>query len=331
MRKKKKIKKVVLSVIILGALVLGGALSYTFYQLSKIKTVKISGSNEDLGISSTVSSTKDSTNGITNIALFGVDRRNKDEPGRSDSIMVLSIDTKNKKIKMSSIMRDTYAGIKGHGQTKITHAYAYGGPQLAIRTINENFNLDIRNYVTVDFFDLEKIVDSIRGVTVDVDQNEISLMNGYIDETAKIEDKAVTHVTSSGPQTLNGLQAVAYARVRYTAGGDFKRTERQRTVLTAMLTKIQSLGATKFPSVVSKLIPLTETSISNVDILKLGTKVITSKSTTLVQERFPVDGYCWGKTIDGVWYLVTDMKTSINQIHDFIYEDIKPIPTTPQI
>ncbi len=324
-------KRVIISVVILGVLVFGGAISYTFYQLSKIKTVKISASNEDLGISSTTSSKADSTSGITNIALFGVDRRNKDEPGRSDSIMILSIDTKNKKIKMSSIMRDTYVKIKGHGQTKITHAYAYGGPQLAIRTINENFNLDIRNYVTVDFFDLEKLINAIGGVSVDVHKDEISLMNSYMSETAGIEKKSITQVTNSGNQTLNGLQAVAYSRIRYTAGGDFKRTERQRTVLSAMLTKIQSLGASEFPSVVTKLLPLTETSISSIDILKLGSKVIASKSTKLVQERFPVDGYCWGKTIDGVWYLVADMKTTIDQIHKFIYEDVLPVPTTPQI
>ena len=91
--------------------------------------------------------------------------------------MILSIDEKNKKIKMSSIMRDTYVKIKGHGETKINHAYAYGGPQLAIRTLNENFDLDIRNYVTVDFFNLEKIIDAIGGVTIDVKQDEVSLIN----------------------------------------------------------------------------------------------------------------------------------------------------------
>ena len=103
----------------------------------------------------------------------------------------------------------------------------------------------------------------------------------------------------SGPQTLNGLQAVAYSRIRYTAGGDFVRTERQRTVLSAMFTKIQSPGVAEVPSVVSKLLPFTETSMNSMDIIKTGTKVLTSKIMTLEQERFPVDGYCSGKTIDG--------------------------------
>ena len=117
------------------------------------------------------------SNEIINIAFFGVDRRAVNEASRSDSIMILSIDEMHKKIKMSSIMRDTYVEIKNHGQTKINHAYAYGGPQLAIRTLNENFNLDIRDYVTVDFFNFEKIIDAIGGVTIDVKQDEISLIN----------------------------------------------------------------------------------------------------------------------------------------------------------
>ena len=247
---------------------------------------------------------------ITNIAFFGVDARNTEEPSRSDSIMILSVDTKNKKIKMSSIMRDTYVSIKGHGKTKITHAYAYGGAQLAIRTLNENFNLNIRDYVTVDFFNLEKIINSIGGVTVDVAQDEVDLINRYMKETATIENKLVTRVNHSGSQTLNGLQAVAYTRIRYTTGDDFKRTERQRTVLTAMLTKIQSTGATKFPSVVSELLPLTETSLGSMDIVKLGTKVIASKSTTLEQGRFPADGYWSAQTISGMSVLVADMDSN---------------------
>ena len=328
----KKIKpgmKVILSVVIIVVLVFGGAFGFTFYQLGKINTVKISRTNEDLGIKTKVSPKEEVDNKIVNIAFFGLDRRDKKEAGRSDSMMVLSIDEKNKKIKMSSVMRDTYVKIKDHGETKINHAYSYGGPQLAIRTLNENFNLDIKNYVAVDFFDLEKLIDSIGGVNVEVNQDEIKLINDYMGEVARIEKKSITPITKPGSQTLSGLQAVAYSRIRYTAGGDFRRTERQRLVLTGMLTKVQSLGVTEFPSVVSKLLPFTETSMNSMDIMKLGTKLITSNTTTLEQERFPVDGYCNGKTMSGVWYLVADMKATVEQLHKFIYEDIKPVSKTP--
>lgn len=346
-RKMKLWMKLVLSLFIIILLVLGGSFSYTFYKLSNINTTTILKTDEELGIKPEVHLKeevviksemplkheeplkKEEGTQITNIALFGVDRRDVDEASRSDAIMILSIDEKHKKIKMSSIMRDTYVEIKNHGDTKINHAYAYGGPQLAIRTLNENFNLDIRDYVTVDFFNLEKIIDTIGGVNMDVEENEINLINSYMSEVATIEKKSVFKVTNYGPQTLNGLQAVAYSRIRYTAGGDFVRTERQRTLLSAIITKIESLGITEFPSVVSKLLPYTETSIKSIDILKLGTKVLTSNITTLNQERFPLDGYCKGKMMDSVWYLVSDIEATTDQLHKYIYEDIMPVPKAP--
>ncbi|MBU3142581.1 LCP family protein [Clostridium sp. CF012] len=348
MSKIKPWMKLFLGVFIIVVLAVSVTISYTFYKLSKINTTKIIQTDEELGIKPKIPQKQEVTSKnelpiiqdvplkqevplkeevgteIINIAFFGVDRRAANEPSRSDAIMIVSIDTVHKKIKISSIMRDTYVAIKNHGDTKINHAYAYGGPQLAIRTLNENFNLDIKAYASVDFFNLEKIIDVMGGVIIDVQADEISLINSYMTEVANIEKKSVPQVTKSGPQTLSGLQAVAYSRIRYTAGGDFVRTERQRTVLSAMLKKIQSLGITKFPSVVSKLLPYTETSINSIDIIKLGTKVFTSNITTLEKERFPIDGYCKGKTMDGVWYLVTDLEATAEQLHKFIYEDIKP-------
>ncbi|MGH4122975.1 MAG: LCP family protein [Clostridium sp.] len=329
MKKMKPWMKTFLSVFIIIVLVGGAAFSYTFYQLSRINTLKISKTDADLGIKPEASVKKENENKIINIALFGLDRKDKNQPSRSDSIIILSIDEDHKKIKMSSIMRDTYVQISGHGETKLTHAYAYGGPQLAIRTINENFNLDIRDYVSVDFFAFEKIIDDIGTVTIDIKQDEISAINDKILEGSKIENKPVTKITRVGLQALNGLQALAYSRVRYTSGGDFRRTERQRTVLSAVITKIQSLGVTESLSALSKMLPYTETSMNSMEVIKSGKRVITSNIKPLEQERFPVDGYCKGKTIDGVWYLTYDKSDTIDQIHKFIYKDIKPVPKAP--
>jgi LCP family protein required for cell wall assembly len=339
MLKMKLGKKLILSTLIVIMLIGFGTLTYIFYQVSNLSTTTLSQTNESLGIKSKVSLKVNElplvdmeesivaneidleNKEITNIAFFGLDRRDKNEPSRSDLIMILSIDEKHNKIKMSSVMRDTYVKIKDHGETKINHAYAYGGPQLAIRTLNENFDLDIRNYVAVDFFNCEKIIDSMDGVTIDITEEEISFMNGYMKEVAKIEGKLVPTVTKAGSQNLNGLQAVAYSRIRYTDGGDFVRTERQRTVLVAMLKKIQTLGVMEFPSVVSKLLPYTETSMNIMDILKLGKKAFTADKVNFEQERFPKDGYCEGKIMDKVWYLVADMEPTVEQLHKFIYED----------
>jgi len=321
----KRWKKIVLSIFIICAVVIAGGLGFAFYQLSKINTTKISKSNADLGIKSTAVTKEEQSNDITNIALFGVDRRVKTDASRSDSMIVLSIDQKHKKIKMSSLMRDFYVAIDGHGKTKLTHAYAFGGPQLAIKTINENFNLNIRDYVTVDFFDLQKLIDAVGGVQIDVGKDEVALINSYMGETSGIEKTSSAKVTNSGLQNLNGMQAVAYSRIRYTAGDDFKRTERQRTVLTGIFTKIESVGAVQFPSVVSKLLPLTETSMNSIDIIKLGTNVISSNTTTIDQARFPVDGYWTNEMINKMDVLVADMKATVEQLHKYIYDDIKPV------
>jgi len=310
--------------------IIGGSIGYTSYQLNKVNTIKISKTNEELGIKPEVLKQVNEKKvevgkSIINIAFFGVDRRYINEPSRSDSIMILTIDELHKKIKMSSIMRDTYVDIKGHGKTKINHAFAYGGPQLAIRTLNENFNLDIKNYVTVDFFNLENIIDDLNGVSINVRTDEISLINSYMREVANLEKQNFKAITRTGIQNLDGKQAVAYSRIRYTAGGDFVRTERQRTVLSALLTKIQGVGKLEFPTIVAKLLPNTETSMSSMEIIKLGTDIFTNDIKTLDQERFPVDGYCSGKTIGGVWYLVPDIKATRLQIYKYIYEDKRTV------
>ena len=346
--------KILLIIMLVILFIISGGIGYTYYQISKVSTTKISKSNEDLGIKPEVlkqieeqkiegkkieeNKIKDnkikekkveSGTEIINIAFFGVDRRYKNEPSRSDSIMVLTVDEKHKKIKMSSIMRDTYVHIKDHGMTKINHAYAYGGPELAIRTLNDNFNLDIKNFVTVDFFNLESIIDSLGGVSINVRADEIKLINSYMEEIGLLERQSFKAVIITGVQNLNGKQAVAYSRIRYTAGGDFVRSERQRTVLSALLKKIQSAGKLQFPTIAAKLLQYTETSMSSIDIIKLGTAIFTNDIRNLDQERFPVDGYCKGEMIGGVWYLVSDIKATKLHIYKYIYEDEKPISKMP--
>lgn len=328
--KKKKNKKIIIisSVFIVLALVAAIVGGYTATQLNKIKTGDLSKSNDALGIDKETENlieAQDPNNDVINIALFGLDRREKDASSRSDALMIASIDKKHKKIKLSSIMRDTYVAVPGKGNRKITEAYAFGGPQLTIKTLNQNFKLNIKDYVAVDFFGLEKIIDSLGGVTIDVKENEIKYINSYMNEVANIEGSKIKTVSKAGTQNLNGMQAVAYSRIRYI-GNDYERTARQRRVLTAMLQKIQSAGITKYPSMVGKLLPYVETSISKGDILSIGTQVLTSGTTAIDQERFPVDGYGKGTTVNGASVIQADMPATIDQMHKYIFEDIKPTP-----
>lgn len=330
-KKSGKGKKIALVVGLIFLFILTAGGTYGYLQLNKMKSTKISKSDADLGISAEAQERlkKENADDVVNIALFGLDAREKNEASRSDSMIIISVDKKHDKIKMTSLMRDSYVNVPGHGTTKLTHAYAYGGPQLAIKTINSNFDLNIRDYVSVDFFELGKIIDSFGGITLDIKKEEIQYINDYIGEMNALQKLSINPLKNPGRQTLNGIQAVAYARVRYTSGGDFERTERQRTVLTALLKKVQDGGVSKYPGFVANLLPYVETSMSKMDIIKLGTTVFTNGMKTIDQERFPIDGYCKDKTIDGVWYLWLDIPATTDQVHKYIYEDVKPTPKAP--
>jgi len=327
MKRKKRIIVLLISIILsFTAVVLG----YVYYQLNKIKTVDISKKAEDLGIKNPTA-IDNSGEEIINVALFGVDvGRDKNDPPHSDSIIIATLDKKHNKLKLTSIMRDSYVEIKGHGKTKINEAYTYGGPQLAIRTINENFNLNIRNYVTVNFFGLEKLIDELEGVTVDIKDYELKEINTWVKEVAELEKKEPVLVKHTGVQTLTGGQAVAYCRLRHVGNGDFERTDRQRRVLDELFQKVKSAGVTKYPGIVSELFPMIETSFTKTEILSLGTKILASVSR-VEQQRFPLDGYCKGEIINDVWYLVPkpDLIDTERQLHDYIFEDIKPVAKEP--
>lgn len=324
-KKKKKKKKKAVTVFLLSFLVIillgiGLGIGFVASQLNKIKITPISKNREDLGISREAKKEKD----IINIAFFGLDRRTKNEASRSDSIMIATIDKTHKKLKITSITRDTYVNIDGHGKDKLNHAYAFGGPQLAIKTLNKNFNLDITDYVAVDFYSFEKIIDSLGGVEIDVKKSELDLVNGYMEETSKLEGKKKVPVTRAGMQTLNGMQAVAYSRIRYVGDGDFERTERQRRVLNAIFEKVKSAGPAKFASIAATILPYTETSISKTDILSLGAETFTMGIGSLEQERFPLKKHSEGKIINGIWYYVTNLETTRDYLDKYLFEDIKP-------
>ncbi|WP_213819024.1 LCP family protein [Garciella nitratireducens] len=299
-------KKVLMGFLIIMLVLVGGAGFYLNHMLNQVGTHKISQSDENLGIKN---SSEESDN-ITNIALFGLDRRETTGNTRSDTIMIATLDIKNKKAKLTSIMRDTYVNIPSRGMDKINHAYAYGGPELAIRTINENFDMNIRDYVMVDFFGMADIIDALGGVTIDVKPEEVSR----------------TGVSSAGLQTLNGEQAVKYSRIRYVGNGDFERTERQRKVLEQLMNKVVTAGPMEYPKLMNQLLPYVETSLSKREILKLGTSAFTSGVDSLEEYRIPVDGYAKGQKMNGIYYLVPqDLQTNVEFLHEFIYEDSKPV------
>ncbi|MFD3155994.1 LCP family protein [Haloimpatiens sp. FM7330] len=325
-KKSSKVKKFIIFSFIIILLVGFGSYFYAHSLLNKVQRKEISKNDSDLGITKKTTNNNNQNNSeeIINIALFGLDRRQKSDIAHSDSTIILTIDKKHKNIKLSSIMRDTYVEVKGHGKTKFTHAYAYGGPELTLWTLNHNFNLDIRHYVSVDFFDLEKIIDILGGVTIDVKPNEVKYINKYMKETSNLQHKSIPILNNSGVQVLNGRQAVSYARIRSTGGGDYERTARQRTVLNAIVNKLKNTSIIEYPSLVSKLLPFVETDMDSDYMLNLGKDILMSNIKDVKQSRFPLDSESKGQMINKVWYLVTDIDATTNQIHDFIYKDIQP-------
>lgn len=313
----KKSTKVIISVfsIIVVMVVLAGA--YGMSLLSKVSKDTISKNNADLGISDEIQKKIDDvpkSEEIVNIALFGVDAP-ENQAGRSDAIMILTIDNAHDKLKLTSIMRDSYVNIDGHGMDKINHAYAFGGPQLAIKTLNSNFDLNIKDYAMVNFSTLPKVIDAMGGVKINVKDYEVNEINKGSGKSTKI--------SSPGTYTLTGEQALAYSRIRYKGNGDYERTERQRAVLSALFTQLQKQGVSKYVSLTKTLLPMIKTSLSNGDIIKTGTSILSSGMKNLEQERFPLDEFSKGKKINGIYYLTFNSTATKEQIHKYIFEDVK--------
>ena len=320
MTKGKKITIWILAIVL--AVIVGTVGTVYFYGnhlFNKLEKVEID--KEDIGITEEVQEKLSQySNSIINIALFGVDAVDGDV-GRSDSIMIATIDTVHKKLKLTSIMRDSYVAIDGHGNDKLNHAYAFGGPQLAIKTLNENFDLNIENFASVNFETLPKIIDELGGIELNIDADELEYINGYIAHLNNINGTSEPAIESTGIQHVSGTQALAFCRIRYTSCGDYKRTERHRDVLTEIFKKIETMPVNSYPSLLSEILPMVNTSLGYSDILELGTEVLKLGDSNLQLERFPLDDYCEGKMISGIYYLTFDKEVTVEQLHNYIFED----------
>ena len=324
-RLKKEKKKIIIALLFPLSIVIGILLanvSYVYSLINKIDTVELN--KDKLGISDNIEAgMATEKNHIKNIALLGVDSVDGAK-GRSDTVMIATIDTEHKKLKLTSIMRDTYVSIPGRQNDKLNHAYAYGGPELSIQTLNQNFDLNIDDFVSVNFSTLPKIVDKLGGISIDVDTEELKYINDYIDHLNSINGTNAAHITNSGEQTLNGTQAMAYCRIRYTDGGDFKRTERNREVLIKMFNKMCTVSPIDLPDIIEEMLPMVQTSMEPFEILDLAKSTLKmAPELTIEQQRIPMDGYCRDKMINGVYYLTFDKDITVQKIHDYIFEESK--------
>lgn len=257
---------------------------------------------------------------VINIALFGLDRRSKEEKARADSIMVASVDLENKTVNLVSILRDTLVDIEGHGKEKLNHSYAYGGAKLALDTLNSNFDLNLKNYVSVDFFSLAKLIDLVGGVDIDLKDYEANQINKNLDAINNIEKLpyGTDYIEGMGNKSLNGRQAVAYSRIRKEGNGDYERTQRQRTVLKSIINKYENLDSSKKFEVNMEMMSQVSTNIPVNDIKYIQEKMQNEKNYKINQYMIPVEGSFKTKTINGMWVIDANMKENINQLHKYI-------------
>lgn len=275
MRARKRKRKIILVVVELIILLIVLAGFWAMLKLDKIDTDDTFGedvANEDLS-----AATKDILGEYTTIALFGLDNRDEGnyKSGNSDVIMIARIDNETKEVKLVSVYRDTMLNMMDSDDldaySKANAAYAMGGPDQAVRMLNANLDLDIREYVSFDFTAVAEAVDLLGGVDIELTAEEIGHMNNYCVETSEVTGMEYNKLEQQpGTYKLNGVQAVSYARIRQTAGDDFKRAERQRIVLNKMVEEALQADMGTINDLIDTVFPLIKTSLSKTEILGLA-------------------------------------------------------------
>ena len=300
---------IVLILIILAIIAVASGYFFIRGKLGQMQQVDIDENN--LNVSETVA---ENLSGYRNIAIYGVDSRDSSlgEGNRSDCIIIASINNDTKEIKLVSVYRDTYVDIDGYGLDKITHAYSYGGPELALKTLNENLDLNVTEFVTVNFDAVADAVNALGGVEIDIEANEIDYLNSYLAETSRVTGLETAQITDTGLQTLDGVQAVAYSRIRYTEGGDYKRAERMRTVIEAMFKKLKTKSLGEINDLADKILPEVYTNLDPDEIIKMAPTVLGYSISDSIGWPYEVKGITTDR-----WYSVpVTLESNVKKLHE---------------
>lgn len=296
---------IVLVLVILLVAIIGGTFWFIHDKLSKMQQVNLS--EEELGVSAQV---EENLSDYRNIAIFGIDSREDsyERGNRSDCIIIASINNKTKEVKLVSVYRDTYVQIEGHGLDKITHAYSYGSAPLAISTLNTNFDLNIKEFVTVNFDAVKDIIDSIGGISMPITSEEVSHIAG---------------ITKAGTYELTGEQALAYARIRYATGGDYKRTERMRDVLTAVANKVKTFDISRLNKLVDTVLPKVYTNLTASDVFSMLPSATSFKITESIGWPYETKGI----TLDRWYGIPITLESNVIRLHNEVFAESDYIPS----
>lgn len=343
---KKRGRAIRITSIILSVLLLIGGSGFLYYYsvLNSLKFVDISDDNSTKSTSSTLP-TSDGTfdkplsndelledSKVLNVMLFGEDNAKGAEFGRSDSMIMLSIDNRHKKLKMTSFQRDSYVYVDGYGYDKLTNAYAYGGPKLTIQTIESNFGVKVDRYAVVDYASFIDIIDVLGGIDLELNQDEIDYINYQLYKN-KQSNTRTTITDAPGIVHLTGQEALWYARNRGLdsseeeigiAGDDWDRTSRQRKLLETLFNDMKEPDLTQIISIVGKVGPLVTTNLKKDEITTLVSHSLTYLTYSVEQYTVPQEGqwYYINDTPAGSVIAFSDLETQRKLFAEFIYEEL---------
>ena len=274
--------------------------------------------------------TSEKMTGYQNIALFGVDSRGEGSDmgvNNSDTIIIASLNNDTKAVKLVSVYRDTLLNVGNDSYHKANSAYMAGGATQAVSMLNTNLDLQIQDYVTVDMNALVKVIDLVGGLTIEMTADEVVHMNNYCVETSEITGQDYTRIEPevAGVYELNGVQATSYARIRYTAGLDFERTERQRLILQKLVQKAKKSSLGTLSDIMDEVFPLVKTSLSKSQIFDMGAGMLSYSFDETC--GFPYEHT--GKNIDGKGDVVIPdtLETNVKELHKFLFADNDYMPS----
>lgn len=315
-KKKSKFKKVLIILIILIAFLAVGWYFLINYMYGKVIYEEIDG----------MTTSPITEEGVTNILLIGNDSRKQGEDGRSDAMILISISNKTKTIYMTSLLRDMYVDIPGYKGNRLNAAYSYGGPELLLQTIEQNFDIEVNRYALVNFQAFANLIDAVGGVDLELTTEELEYVNGYLNEYNMLEGKPAgtdyMDTSQAGMVHLNGPQALAYCRNRYI-GSDFARTERQRKVLEQVFKQVPKAVLTNMGSLMNGILPNLITNLTEGEVLGLSLQAGKLITYDLIQNSIPIEGSYKNASIRGMSVLEVDFEKNNQFIRENVYGEIQ--------
>lgn len=307
--------KQVLWILVFGAALLAGhGVARVQYEITE--TLSLMDRESEMDLNDVEVGDLASEDKIINILLVGADKRESwSQAGRSDSVMIATMDLKHKELKLTSLMRDMYVSIPGHGETRFNAAYSYGGVSLLYQTIAENFGIKLDGYVVVDFAAFKNVINTIGGVEVELTQAEYNYLI-----TAYANKKTSVNKVKPGKNTMNGTQALAYTRIRQDNQGDFGRTQRQRNVLNAIFKEAKSMSLSELKNLAKEVLPCVVTDVTNEEVFSYLMSVIMMGTTEIQQLRIPVDNGYTQQRINNQAVLVLDWDMNKEALQNFIFQ-----------